>query len=191
MKKLITICAIAFGLLAAPVSAATIDVYGYVSEGPNILDGDGTLVSQTGAGHVTPDFALGDFNTAVTDPTLSFSGEAWIFGWIDQCCFDGFSIAMDNYSYTLQFSVLDAVPDHKWIGVEVGGTDYGNINQYSSLLEVDVTGSTFVQLDGNRSGNAYWLIDVVNIEPVPLPASSLLLLGGLGGLAAMRRRKKA
>lgn len=30
-----------------------------------------------------------------------------------------------------------------------------------------------------------------DLTPVPLPASSLLLLGGLGGLAALRRRKKA
>lgn len=190
MKKLISILSMCVGLVAAPVSAATI-VSGFVSEGPNILDGDGTLVAETGYDHVTPDFALGDFNTDTTDPTLSFSDEAWIFGWVDQCCFDGFSIAMDDYSYTLQFSVLDAVPEQKWIGVEVGGFDYGNINQYSSVLEVDVVGSTFVSIDGNSRGSAYWLIDVVDIEPVPLPASSLLLLGGLGGLAAMRRRKKA
>lgn len=30
-----------------------------------------------------------------------------------------------------------------------------------------------------------------DISPVPLPASGLLLLGGMGGLVAMRRRKKA
>lgn len=31
----------------------------------------------------------------------------------------------------------------------------------------------------------------VSIAPVPLPAGGLMLLGGLGGLAALRRRKKA
>ncbi len=31
----------------------------------------------------------------------------------------------------------------------------------------------------------------INVEPVPLPAAGFLLIGALGGLAAMRRRKKA
>jgi len=35
------------------------------------------------------------------------------------------------------------------------------------------------------------LIDNVSLAPIPLPASGLLLLAGLGGMAALRRRKKA
>ena len=31
--------------------------------------------------------------------------------------------------------------------------------------------------------------DIMNVQAVPLPASSLFLLGGLGGLVAFRRRK--
>jgi hypothetical protein len=37
--------------------------------------------------------------------------------------------------------------------------------------------------------NVYGIEDVTP-APVPLPASALLLLGGIGGFAALRRRKK-
>ena len=42
-----------------------------------------------------------------------------------------------------------------------------------------------------RNDSLGGLIDNVSLAPVPLPASGLLLLAGLGGVAAMRRRKKA
>lgn len=55
----------------------------------------------------------------------------------------------------------------------------------------DVTSSLFFSADDGGSSSLGGFIDNVSISAVPLPASSLLLLAGLGGMAAARRRKKA
>ena len=39
------------------------------------------------------------------------------------------------------------------------------------------------------SGRDGWDIDAVSVAAVPLPAAGLFLLGALGGIAALRRRK--
>lgn len=55
----------------------------------------------------------------------------------------------------------------------------------------DGTETLFFSAVAGGSSTLGGLIDNVSISAVPLPASSLLLLAGLGGLGAMRRRKKA
>ena len=52
--------------------------------------------------------------------------------------------------------------------------------------------SLFFKADG-KSNSYGGLIDDIALTPapVPLPAAGLLLLGGLGGLAAMRRKRKS
>lgn len=49
---------------------------------------------------------------------------------------------------------------------------------------------TYVILEWASAVNNSFSYDV-RIDPIPLPAAGWLLLGGLGGLAAMKRRKKA
>ncbi|MDO5614120.1 MAG: VPLPA-CTERM sorting domain-containing protein [Paracoccus sp. (in: a-proteobacteria)] len=50
----------------------------------------------------------------------------------------------------------------------------------------------FVHFDtGNLRGAGSFDIDSVRVAPVPLPATGLLLLGALGGVAALRRRQRA
>lgn len=52
-----------------------------------------------------------------------------------------------------------------------------------SYIEFDFTGSKTFGIGA--------ALDNIEFTPVPLPASALLLLGGIGGLAAFKRRRKA
>ncbi|MBK4218153.1 VPLPA-CTERM sorting domain-containing protein [Paracoccus caeni] len=54
---------------------------------------------------------------------------------------------------------------------------------------VDATKDQF-PFGGGVKGDGFD-VDSVKVAAIPLPATGLLLLGGLGGLAALRRRKKA
>lgn len=61
------------------------------------------------------------------------------------------------------------------------------IEPFQYIKLVDVTLTKFP----NTSSYDGFDVAKVGVAPVPLPATGLLLLGGLGGLAALRRRKKA
>lgn len=64
-----------------------------------------------------------------------------------------------------------------------------------AAFQVSSTG-VFDFLVSPKQGGGLSHVNVYGVEnvapaPVPLPASALLLLGGVGGLAALRRRRKA
>lgn len=87
----------------------------------------------------------------------------------------------------------------------------GDVSGYSSLIIALKVGNSgepgwaafkvasagvFDFLVSPKQGGGLSHVNVYGIEdavpaPVPLPASALLLLGGIGGIAALRRRKKA
>ena len=70
----------------------------------------------------------------------------------------------------------------------VGFSDGGHVVDLTGLaLFQNVTSLTFSKTGG---GNVR-IDDLVSPSAVPLPAGGLLLLGGLGALAAFRRRKQA
>ncbi|MCU0853761.1 MAG: VPLPA-CTERM sorting domain-containing protein [Rhodobacteraceae bacterium] len=70
----------------------------------------------------------------------------------------------------------------------VGGTaPNGQISYITALFDSGVTSVTF-HVDKPNDG---WGIDDVSVAEVPLPAPALMLLGGLGALAAVRRKRKS
>lgn len=56
---------------------------------------------------------------------------------------------------------------------------------------VDVTRREFNDMNGGTSSYDGFDVASVGVAPIPLPAAGTLLLAGLGGLAALRRRKTA
>lgn len=57
--------------------------------------------------------------------------------------------------------------------------------QFDSILIVDITKSVFA----NTTSFDGFDVDAVGISAVPLPATALMLLAGIGGLGMMRRKK--
>lgn len=74
----------------------------------------------------------------------------------------------------------------------VDGTAVGTWTEITRFFEVKTAGTYTLTFDASGSSESLGgLIDDISVSVVPLPASALLLLGGLGGLAAMRKRRKS
>jgi len=62
---------------------------------------------------------------------------------------------------------------------------------FDTVRLTDVTRATFPGGAGSTGKTGGFDVDAIGVNPVPLPAGGLLLLTALGGVAALRRKRKA
>jgi len=97
------------------------------------------------------------------------------------------------FSTTVSLDDLNLYGDHTLFGdgsITINGASYA-VNAGVADLTGLLASSVFtIGLPVNQFGNLAY-IGAATVTAVPVPAAGFLLLGGLGGLAAMKRRKKA
>ncbi|MEP0049531.1 MAG: VPLPA-CTERM sorting domain-containing protein [Roseobacter sp.] len=131
-------------------------------------------------------FAFGFSSTSAFDVSWIFGGYTIDAGNVDVSASGFVSEGAAEKSAT--FNLLDANDNFSVVETLTVTTD---IIAGDALLFSAGAGDYVLQIDGSGSnrGPGVGLYDV-SISAVPLPASSLLLLIGIGGLGVVKRRKK-
>ena len=155
--------------------------------------------TRKGAGRSDPKAALGQADGTFYSLglggslTLGFKGAP--FHTADVSVFEiTFGGATSGHREAAQVYAVNSATGASWLlgvldNINTGNTVRGSAGSFDQIRLVDVS-KTYFASTGTRTTDGFD-VDSVAIAPVPVPAAGAMLLAGLGGLAALRRRKNA
>lgn len=201
------------GMFATASSAAVIDFTSASTGQSGVLAG-GTTWTMTASGFLN-NSQLFDGNSKPTGTGLSFETDGYGVGAKDdeitttQMGQEWIEVAFSAPTLVNAVYFLDLFQARNGQTIEIGQATVNGSTTFS-LMATDIAGSgaggfvaaifkpiyatviRFSVLNSNDNlGYADGALAGIGIAPIPVPAAGLLLMGGLGGLAVLRRRRKA
>jgi hypothetical protein len=160
----------------------------------HLTDGDVTTFYSLGIGgsltaSIAPEFIAGASLVEVTfgnNPSFPESALVYLDSISSGTLLGELFNAASGASSISANGIITSLPNTPSIGVTSFNIDLNGLSG-SSLIFVDSTGDNY-GATGSKDG---FDIGELRIAAVPLPAAGLMLIVGLGGLAALRRRAKA